>query len=70
MNDTIVQKSDNKKFGDSIHYCDLKINNTKALSYIEEISKNLYGFSTPFVEQKLPGPISNDIVNNFYSVID
>ena len=70
INNKIVQKSNNIKFGDSIHYCDLKINNTKAISYIQEISKNLFGFSTPFVEQKLPGPISNDIVNNFYSVIN
>ena len=70
INNKIVQKSNNIKFGDSIHYCDLKINNTKAISYIQEISKNLFGFSAPFVEQKFPGPISNDIVNNFYSVIN
>ena len=31
----------------------------------DSLSKNVTGISMPFIDQKKPGPISNDIVNNF-----
>lgn len=53
-----------KKFGDSIHYCDLHINNININKFLNEISPNLLGVSVPFINQKKPGPISNDIIIN------
>jgi len=63
-NSKIIYDSSNKiKFGDSIHYCDLKLNNIGANQYISNLSSNLFGVSAPFINQKIPGPISNDIIN-------
>ena len=67
-NRLIIYSKSNKKFGDSIHFCNLKINKTSASKYIKKFSKNLYGVSMPFVIQKVPGPISNDIANLVYSI--
>ncbi len=53
------------RFGDSIHYCNLKIDNLGINEYISNFSKNIIGVSMPFVTQSKPRPISNDIINNF-----
>lgn len=66
----IFQKSENSKFGESIHYCNLEINNNNINKFLNELSKNIIGLSSPFIDQKKPGPISNDIVNNFYNRIN
>ena len=66
----IIETSNNKFFGDSIHYCDLKINGKNIDNYVKEISNNIIGISVPFVNQKKPGPISNDIINNFWYKYD
>ena len=51
-------------FGSSIHYCNLKINKVKASKYLSRLSNNkIIGISLPFINQKKPGPISNDIIN-------
>ena len=50
------------KFGDSIHYCDLKINGIKINNFLKKINPNIYGFGMSFVNQTDPGPISNDII--------
>lgn len=65
----IIYSKSNKKFGDSIHFCDLKIDNENISNYIKKYSKNIHGVSMPFVIQKKPGPISNDIANLVYSIV-
>tara|TARA_B100000676_G_scaffold283419_1_gene310156 strand:+ start:406 stop:1458 length:1053 start_codon:yes stop_codon:yes gene_type:complete len=55
-----------KKFGDSIHYCNLYIDNQNISKYLENFSKRLFGVSMPFVNQNEPGPISNDIIRNIW----
>jgi hypothetical protein len=54
--------SNSGEFGRSIHYCDLKINNLNINKYLERINPNVSGFGMAFVSQKIPGPISNDII--------
>ena len=61
---SILSPSKNTYFGSSIHYCNLKINNTSAQKFLQKISPNLYGVSMPFVEQKRPSPISTNISEN------
>jgi len=55
-----------KKFRTSIHYCNLKINGKKNDSILKKINRNIIGFGMPFVEQKVLGPISNDILVNIH----
>lgn len=50
------------KFGDSIHYCNLEINKININNFINQISNNVVGISMPFVNQKIPGPISSNIL--------
>ena len=64
-NKLISEVSNLSKFGDSIHYCNLKINNENINKIFNSLSKNINGISMPFIDQKKPGPISNDIINNF-----
>lgn len=52
----------NYKFGESIHYCNLKINNIKIDQFLNKINKNLIGSGMAFLDQKKPGPISNEII--------
>lgn len=67
LSDNKIHQSTNFKFGDSIHYCNLNINDESISKYINNISKNIIGVSMPFINQKKPGPISNDIVNNIWN---
>ncbi len=53
-----------RKFGTSIHYCNLKINSTSANDYLKSISSNIIGLGMAFVQQNIPGPISNDIMTD------
>lgn len=55
-------KDNSKKFGKSIHYCNMKINGVPIDKFLSKKNKNLIGFGMPFVNQKIPGPISNDIL--------
>lgn len=64
-NKTINQISGNK-FGSSIHYCNLCINQIKINDYLNIFSKNIFGVSMPFIDQEKPGPISNNIINNIW----
>jgi hypothetical protein len=48
-------------FGQSIHYCDLKINGKNINNFLKDIHPGLIGLGMAFVKQKEPGPISNDI---------
>ena len=64
-NNLISEVSNLNKFGDSIHYCNLKIDNIDINEIFKNLSNNIIGISMPFNQQKKPGPISNDIINNF-----
>lgn len=61
---------DKIKFGNSIHYCNLLINNKNINSFFEDISDNKVNvISMPAVEQGKPGPICNDIINHIDKII-
>ena len=62
--DLITQKDDeNIKFGDSIHYCNLHINNIKINDIMNKYN-NIQGVGMSFVSQNNPGPISNRIYSD------
>ncbi len=56
-----LRNSENLKFGLSIHYCNLKINGVSANDFLESLSSSIIGLGMAFVDQQMPGPISNDI---------
>lgn len=59
----IKKKNSNKEnFGNSIHYCNMRINNLNINNFLKKFDKNLIGVGMPFVNQKVPGPISNEIL--------
>ncbi len=67
-NGSLIEVNEKNKnidnFGQSIHYCNMKINNIDINKYLSRINKNLYGAGMPFVKQKVPGPICNDIISD------
>ena len=63
----ISNKNRTINFGNSIHYCNLFIDNININDYLLKISKDIVGVGMPFVDQKKPGPISNDIINDIYN---
>ncbi len=65
LSNKVITTLDKIRFGDSIHYCNLSIDKININNYLKNISKNLIGISSPFVNQEAPGPISNDIILNF-----
>ena len=56
------QKFGSKKFGNSIKYYNMKINNIEINKYLNKINSNIIGFGMSFISKKGPGPISNDIL--------
>lgn len=50
-----------KKFGQSIHYCNLKINGERLVDMAARLNTNLHFVSMASVVQSKPGPISSDI---------
>ena len=59
------------KFGESGHYHNLKINNKKINYFLDQISNNrIKVISMPAAIQKNPGPISNDILNNIFKMLE
>lgn len=56
------QKFETKKFGNSIKYFNMKINNIEINKYLNKINSNIIGFGMSFINKKGPGPISNDIL--------
>ena len=58
-------KSKKEFFGNSVHYSNVIVNNSKTLfNYLKSINKNFIGVSMPFIRQNLPGPVSNDLINH------
>ena len=51
----------NIKHGKSIHYCNLHVNNIPISNFLKKISPKIVGIGMAFVDQKKPGPISNEI---------
>ena len=50
------------KFGESVHYCNLRINKIPINKFLKKINPNILGIGMSFIDQKIPGPISNDII--------
>ena len=55
-----------ENFGQSIHYCNLRINKIPINQIIKKIHPNIYGIGMSFIDQDIPGPISNDIILDSY----
>lgn len=70
LNGNLIQTNHLKQFGKSIHYCDLYINKLNINKFTKNLSNNIYGISMPFVTQERPGPISNDIINKIYRLLN
>ena len=51
------------KFGKSIHYCNLKINDVPLVDFAQNINHNLNFVGMCSVTQTHPGPISSTIYN-------
>jgi len=51
-----------QKFGHSIHYCNMRVNNKSINKLLRDINPNICGLGMAFIKQKVPGPISNDII--------
>jgi hypothetical protein len=63
LSDCFIEKKNGSSiFGNSIHYCDLKINGLNINEYLGRINSNIGGIGMAFVKQTIPGPISNDIM--------
>ena len=66
VNGNIIEQKTNSNsyltFGSSIHYCNLRINKTNINKFLSNINNNVYGMGMAFLNQKKPGPISNDII--------
>lgn len=71
-NGSLSEALENKReiFGTSIHYCNLKINGVDANKFLKNISSKIIGIGMAFVDQKLPGPISNDIFKDTMKKIE
>ncbi len=67
INNKTLDQTSFKRFGSSIHYCNLYVNTKTISEYLSFFSNNIYGVSTPFINQNKPGPISNDIINNIWN---
>jgi len=64
-----VSKTSSSNFGDSIHYCNMLINGEKIDKFLKKINKNIVCIGMASVEQKFPGPISNEIISDIYKKI-
>jgi hypothetical protein len=58
----LISNSSSATFGDTIHYCNMHINNININSFLSKLNPNLVGLGMPFVSQTRPGPISNIII--------
>lgn len=61
--------TNHEKFGDSIHYNNLKVNGIPLNEFSSSISEKIFFFGMASVAQKKPGPISSDIhqyVHNYF----
>lgn len=61
----VIEKNndtDSNKFGVSAHYCNLRINKIPINKFLKKINPNIFGIGMSFINQKIPGPISNDII--------
>ena len=63
MKKTYIKKKE-KRFGESIHYCNFKINNMDINKFLARINPNIMGLGMSFINQKKPGPISNEIISD------
>lgn len=64
-----VNHTNKINFGKSIHYCNLRINNTPISEFLNIISPRIIGVGMAFVNQRYPGPISSDIFKQLSSEV-
>jgi hypothetical protein len=69
INNGIIENKYSKKkidfiFGNSIHYSNMSINDININKFLSKISNRIIGVGMPFVNQKIPGPIINEIIND------
>ena len=64
INKNILTDLNDIKFGNSIHYCNMIINGQNINKFLGKINKNIKGFGMSFINQKKPGPISNEIIED------
>ena len=57
------------RFGSSIHYFGLYVNGVQLTNYLNTISKNIFVFGHSSIQPDLPGPLTNDILNDVASKI-
>jgi len=68
-NGEFIEKNNSKlcdNFGQSIHYCNLRINKIPINQIMKKIHPNIYGIGMSFIDPDVPGPISNDIILDSY----
>lgn len=63
------KNSSKESLGESIHYCNMRINKININKFLKKINKNFIGIGMPFVNQKVPGPISNEIISDMLKKI-
>ena len=64
INKNILTDLNDNKFGNSIHYCNMLINGQNVNKFLRKINKNIRGIGMPYINQKIPGPISNEIIED------
>lgn len=69
INNGIIKNKYSKKkidfiFGNSIHYSNMSINDININKFLSKISNRIIGIGMSFVNQKIPGPIINEIIND------
>ena len=70
LHEAINHNNKVNKFGNSIHYCNMKINNVSIREYLKKINPALNGFGMSFINQSIPGPISNEIIKDIYNQLN
>ncbi len=63
-------KNNKINIGKSTHFCNLRINKVNINKFLKKINPNIKGFGMAFINQKTPGPISNDIILDIYKKLN
>ena len=69
-NKIILENKVSKIFGKSIHYNNLTVNHISMNKFLSNYSKNALPLGMTAVKQNLPGPISNDIINDSFQKLE
>ena len=69
-NKIILENKVSKIFGKSIHYNNLTVNHISMNKFLSNYSKNVLPLGMTAVKQNVPGPISNDIINDSFQKLE